>query len=64
MEIAAGIRTFEKFNYINTVNALAGGDITKWSLILAMPYERVLTKLLCRALMVILKALSCIICRF
>ncbi|WP_255456696.1 hypothetical protein [Mucilaginibacter sp. 14171R-50] len=25
---------------------MAGGDITKWSLVLAMPYERVLTKLL------------------
>ena len=28
------------------MNALAGGDITKWGQILAMPYERVLTKLL------------------
>ena len=46
MEIAAGIRAFGKFSYINTVNALAGGDLTKWSLVLAMPYERVLTKLL------------------
>jgi len=25
---------------------LAGGDITKWDIILNMPYERVLTKLL------------------
>ncbi|WP_166727706.1 hypothetical protein [Mucilaginibacter gilvus] len=25
---------------------MAGGDITKWNEILAMPYERVLTKLL------------------
>jgi len=46
MEKRAGIQSFEKFRYINTVNALAGGDITKWELILAMPYERVLTKLL------------------
>ncbi|MFA6085578.1 hypothetical protein [Mucilaginibacter sp.] len=46
MEKRAGIQAFEKFRYINTVNSLAGGDITKWQLILAMPYERILTKLL------------------
>ncbi len=37
---------FERFKYINTVNSLAGGDITKWRDILNMPYDRVLTKLL------------------
>ena len=46
MEKRAGIQSFEKFKYINTINSLAGGDITKWSEILNMPYERVLTKLL------------------
>ena len=46
MEKKAGIQAFEKFKYINTVNSLAGGDITKWDSILNMPYERVLTKLL------------------
>lgn len=46
MEKKAGIQTFEKFKYVNTINALAGGDITKWDTILNMPYERVLTKLL------------------
>jgi hypothetical protein len=46
MEKRAGIASFEKFKYINTVNSLAGGDITKWNAILAMPYERILTKLL------------------
>ena len=46
MEKKAGIQAFEKFKYINTVNALAGGDITKWGDVLAMPYDRVLTKLL------------------
>lgn len=46
MEKRAGIQSFEKFKYINTVNSLAGGDITKWGEILNMPYERVLTKLL------------------
>ncbi|QTE37539.1 hypothetical protein J3L18_00280 [Mucilaginibacter gossypii] len=25
---------------------MAGGDITKWDLIMSMPYERMLTKLL------------------
>jgi hypothetical protein len=46
LEKRAGIQSFEKFKYINTVNSLAGGDITKWNDILAMPYERILTKLL------------------
>lgn len=46
MEKKAGIRAFEKFKYINTINSLATGDITKWDIILNMPYERILTKLL------------------
>jgi hypothetical protein len=46
LEKKAGIQAFEKFKYINTVNALAGGDITKWGDVLNQPYERVLTKLL------------------
>nr|NYE67965.1 hypothetical protein [Mucilaginibacter sp. E4BP6] len=46
MEKKAGIRAFEKFKYINTINSLAAGDITKWNVILNMPYERILTKLL------------------
>ena len=46
LEKRAGIQSFEKFKYINTINSLAGGDITKWDIILNMPYERVLTKLL------------------
>lgn len=28
------------------VNSLAGGDVTQWGEILALPYDRVLTKLL------------------
>jgi hypothetical protein len=46
LEKRAGIQSFEKFKYINTINSLAGGDIAKWNDILAMPYERILTKLL------------------
>ncbi|MES2428947.1 MAG: hypothetical protein V4560_18345 [Bacteroidota bacterium] len=46
MEKKAGIQAFEKFKYINTINSLSGGDITKWGDILNMPYDRVLTKLL------------------
>ncbi|GAB2692409.1 hypothetical protein GCM10027037_14710 [Mucilaginibacter koreensis] len=46
LEIRAGIKTFERFRYINTVNALAGGDVTRWDAVLNLPYERVLTKLL------------------
>lgn len=46
MEKKAGIQAFEKFKYINTVNSLAGGDVTKWADILNLPYERMFTKLL------------------
>jgi hypothetical protein len=46
MEKKAGIQAFEKFKYVNTINALAGGDLTRWDTILNMPYERILTKLL------------------
>jgi len=46
VERKAGIQSFEKFKYINTINSLAGGDITKWGEILNIPYERILTKLL------------------
>ena len=46
LEQRAGIKQFEPFKYINTINALSGGDITKWDAILNLPYDRVLTKLL------------------
>jgi hypothetical protein len=46
LEKKAGIQAFEKFKYINTVNSLACGDVTKWADILALPYDRILTKLL------------------
>jgi len=46
LEKKAGIQAFEKFKYINTVNSLATGDITRWDDVLNMPYERILTKLL------------------
>ena len=46
LEKKAGIQSFERFSYINTVNALANGDLTKWDDIMNTPYERVLTKLL------------------
>ena len=46
LEKKAGIAEFKRFSYVNTVNSLAGGDITKWTEILNMPYERVFTKLL------------------
>lgn len=41
MEKKAGIAAFEKFKYINTINSLAGGDVTKWADILALdPWAR------------------------
>lgn len=46
MEKKAGIETFAPFGYINTVNSLAGGDLDRWNIIMAMPYEKMLTKLL------------------
>ena len=46
MEEKAGIKSFQKFGYVNTVNSLAGGDVTKWAQILNLPYAVILTKLL------------------
>jgi hypothetical protein len=46
MDERAGIKQFEPFKYINTINALSNGDITKWDDIINLPYDRVLTKLL------------------
>ena len=46
LEQRAGINQFAPFKYINTINALSNGDITKWDTIMNLPYDRVLTKLL------------------
>jgi hypothetical protein len=46
MEKAAGIKNFEPFGVINTVNSLAGGDVLKWESIMQLPYEKYFTKLL------------------
>ncbi|MBE9662014.1 hypothetical protein [Mucilaginibacter myungsuensis] len=46
LEQRAGIKNFEPFKYINTINSLAGGDVTKWDTVLNLPYHTVLTKLL------------------
>ena len=42
----AGIKNFEPFKYINTINSLSNGDVTKWDDIMNLPYDRVLAKLL------------------
>jgi len=46
MDERAGIKNFESFKYINTINSLSNGDVTKWDEIMNLPYDRVLTKLL------------------
>lgn len=46
MEKAAGIESFSPFKHLNTVNSLAGGDITKWPEIMNAPYSKILVKLL------------------
>jgi hypothetical protein len=46
LEKKAGIEQFGKFEKINQVNALAGGDVTKWAEVMALPYNVWLTKLL------------------
>jgi hypothetical protein len=42
--IASGIKKLDDFGYINTVDMLAGGDVTKWSEIEQLPYEVCFTK--------------------
>lgn len=44
MERKAGIESFKKFGYINTVDSLAGGDVLKWNDVLNLPYEMVFLK--------------------
>jgi hypothetical protein len=46
LEKRAGIDTFTRFGYLNTVNALAAGNLCNWDTILLMPYTKVYTKLL------------------
>lgn len=41
----AGIKDLEAFGEINTLDALAGGDITKWPLIKKVPYHDAFDKL-------------------
>jgi hypothetical protein len=41
----AGIENFNQFGIINTIDALAGGDILKWKKVIKMSYIDVFTKL-------------------
>lgn len=42
----AGVEKLGKFNELNIINALAGGDILKWDLVQRMSYEKIYVKLL------------------
>ncbi len=44
--IVAGIDDLNKFGDLNTIDALAGGDILKWQQVLELTYEDVYNKLL------------------
>ncbi|TWP23125.1 hypothetical protein ETU10_08495 [Apibacter muscae] len=44
-ELEAGINNFNQFGVINTIDALAGGDILKWEKIVKLSYFDVLNKL-------------------
>ncbi len=44
--IVAGIDDLNKFGDLNTIDALAGGNILKWQQVLELPYEDVYNKLL------------------
>lgn len=41
----AGVEVFEKFGALLQIDKLAGGDVTKYDIIRALPYEYCLTKL-------------------
>lgn len=43
--MADGSQKMSKFGVLNTIDALANGDITKWELIENLPYWTVITKL-------------------
>jgi hypothetical protein len=44
VEKKAGILSFEKFTFYNTINTLAGGDLLKWDEVMNLPYEKVFLK--------------------
>ena len=48
IEKRAGIKAFEKFGYINAVDALAGGDPLRWEAVLNLSYEVFFMKQLLR----------------
>ena len=45
-QVSAGIEDFEQLDDIPSIDALAGGDIMKWNMILDLPYGQVLRKFL------------------
>jgi hypothetical protein len=44
-QIRAGIKEFSKFGAFNSIDALAGGDITKWEAVVRLPMSDVVLKL-------------------
>lgn len=45
-QIRAGIKEFDKFGAFNSIDALAGGDITKWNEVVMLPMSDVMLKLM------------------
>lgn len=45
-QIRAGIKEFSKFGAFNSIDTLAGGDITKWSQVVMLPMSDVILKLM------------------
>jgi hypothetical protein len=48
-ETDAGIGDFEKFGIMNTIDALAQGDVTKWDQVLEQPNSTIFLKRLMMA---------------
>jgi hypothetical protein len=44
-QIRAGIKEFDKFGAFNSIDALAGGDITKWEEVVRLPMSDVVLKM-------------------
>lgn len=45
-QIRAGIKEFSKFGAFNSIDTLAGGDITKWGKVVMLPMSDVMLKLM------------------
>jgi hypothetical protein len=43
--VRAGIREFDRFGVMNSIDSMAGGDFTEWNKVLKQPMQNVILKM-------------------